>query len=479
MTDMEGMDFMSDMDMEISKTSFPYFFQNVLGMMFPKYMEEWLETMQKTDRTVIICSRDHGKSVFMHCWVVWNLVFQEPPYQMLYISSNQKQTLVHMREIDRYFNHPALKKFRPSRGWAIGNIQLTNGNAILERSVGSQIRGLHPQEIIIDDPLKEFSLAAIQRVTDWFFGDMIPTLHHTANLRMIGTPFTYTDIFAQLEDNAAYTVRKYPCLNSLNEPLWPARWDFDALMQRKAEIGSLKFTREYLCVPISTGTALFNPEFVEKCKNKDYVLKLGNRKEKGYRYYVGVDPAISTDGDYNVITVLEVDDDQNKTIVHVDRAKNVDFRENIEKIKIIGKIFQPEEILYETNTFAKAFTQELRSVSDLNVRDFNTTRKNKQEIILSLQMNIENEKLNLPYGDAASRRVTNMIIEELSMFSITASGRFEGVGAHDDLVMSLALANAASQQRGATFMLLDDMEIFDDAKITINTPLDAIQGLNF
>ena len=250
-------------------------------------------------------------------------------------------------------------------------------------------------------------------------------------------------------------------------------------MQRKAEIGSLKFTREYLCVPISTGTALFNPEFVEKCKNKDYVLKLGNRKDKGYRYYVGVDPAISTDGDYNVITVLEVDDDQNKTIVHVDRAKNVDFRENIEKIKIIGKIFQPEEILYETNTFAKAFTQELRSVSDLNVRDFNTTRKNKQEIILSLQMNIENEKLNLPYGDAASRRVTNMIIEELSMFSITHSGRFEGVGAHDDLVMSLALANAASQQRGATFMLLDDMEIFDDAKITINTPLDAIQGLNF
>ena len=207
MVELEGMDFMSEMDMEISKTSFPYFFQNVLGMMFPKYMEEWLETMSSTDRTVIICSRDHGKSVFMHSWVVWNLIFQEPPFQMLYISSNQKQTLVHMREIDRYFNHPALKRFKPTRGWAIGNIQLTNGNAVLERSVGSQMRGLHPQEIIIDDPLKEFSLVAIQKVTDWFFGDMIPTLHHTANLRMIGTPFTYTDIFAQLEDNPAYTVR--------------------------------------------------------------------------------------------------------------------------------------------------------------------------------------------------------------------------------------------------------------------------------
>ena len=464
--------------MEMSKTSFPYFFQNVLGMMFPAYMQEWLEVMQKTDRTVIVCSRDHGKSVFMHCWVVWNLIFQEPPYQMVYISSNQKQTLVHMREIDRYFNKPALRKFRPSKGWAIGNITLTNGNSVLERSIGSQIRGLHPQEIIIDDPLKEFSLAGINRVTDWFFGDMIPTLHHTANLRMIGTLFTYTDIFTQLEENQAYTVRKYPCLNSLNEPLWPERWDYDALMQRKAEIGSLKFTREYLCVPVSTGTSLFNPEFVQKCKNKNYVLKLGNRKDKGYKYYVGVDPAISTDGDYNVITVLEVDEEMNKTIVHVDRAKNVEFRENIEKIRLIGKIFQPEVILYETNTFAKAFTQELRSISDLNVRDFDTTRKRKQEIILNLQMNIENGKMNFPYGDNASRNLTNTLIEELQMFTITESGRFEGVGAHDDLVMGLALANAATQNATDVFLLLDDLEIFNDPKPT-NTSIGGMLGLNF
>ena len=477
--EVEQLDFVSNMDMELSRTSFPYFFQNVLGLQYPEYMQEWFETMQTTDRTVIVCSRDHGKSVFMHSWVVWNLVFQEPPFQMLYISSNQKQTLVHMREIDRIFNLPALKQFKPSRGWAIGNIQLTNGNAILERSVGSQIRGLHPQEIIIDDPLKEFSLSAIQKVTDWFFGDMIPTLHHTANLRMIGTPFTYTDIFSQLEENDAYTVRKYPCLNAMNEPLWPDRWNYDALMQRKAEIGSLKFTREYMCIPVSTGTALFDQDYVEKCKNKDYVLKLGNRIDKGYKYYVGVDPAISTDGDYNVIIVLEVDEEKNKTIVHVDRAKNVEFRENIEKIRLIGKIFQPEIVLYETNTFAKAFTQELRSMTDLNIKDFNTTRKKKQEIILNLQMNIENGKLNFPYGDNNSKRMTTTLIEELSMFTITESGRFEGVGAHDDLVMGLALANAATQTPSESFLLLDDLGLFEEPQKPSNGVNLGLMGLNF
>jgi len=477
--DIAELDFSHRMDMELSKHSFPYFFQNVLGMMYPKYMEEWLESMETTDRTVIICSRDHGKSVFMHSWVVWNLVFQEPPFQMLYISSNQKQTMVHMREIDRYFNLPQLKHLRPSRGWAIGNIALTNGNSILERSVGSQIRGLHPQEIIIDDPLKEFSISGISRVTDWFFGDMIPTLHHTAKLRMIGTPFTYTDIFSQLEENPAYFVRKYPCFNSLEEPLWPARWDYDALMQRRAEIGSLKFTREYLCIPVSTGTALFGIEHLENAKNKEYVLKLGQRRDKGYRYCVGVDPAISTDGDYNVIMVLEVDDEGNKTVVHVDRAKNVSFRENIDKLRLIGQVFKPDNILYETNTFAKAFTQELRAVSDLNVRDFDTTRKKKQEIILNLQMNFENKKINLPYGDNNSRAVTNLLIEELSMFSITDSGRFEGVGAHDDLVMALALANSAAQTSTDSFILLDDMEIFD-SPITPSYGISrGIAGLNF
>ena len=68
------------------------------------------------------------------------------------------------------------------------------------------------------------------------------------------------------------------------------------------------------------------------------------------------------------------------------------------------------------------------------------------------------------------------IIEELSMFSITQSGKFEGVGAHDDMVMSLALANAATYQNNDNFILLDDLGLFDDATPKPNR--NAI-GLNF
>ena len=475
--ELEAFNFEHEMDMQLSKNSFPYFFQNVLGFDFPSYIQEWHELMNTTQRTVIICSRDHGKSVFMHSWVVWKLIFEEPPYQMLYISSNQKQTLVHMRDIDKMFTHPMLKKFKPARGWAIGNITLTNGNQILERSVGSQIRGLHPQEIIIDDPLKEFSMTGIQKVTDWFYGDMIPTLHHTASLRVIGTPFSYTDIYQQLSENSAYTVRTYPCLNALNEPLWPDRWNYEALMARKAEVGSLMFTREYMCVPISTGTSLFNPEHLDNAKNKDLVLK--PLKREGYKYFIGVDPAISTDGDYNVITVLEMDENENKSIIYIDRAKNVQFRENIQKVKLLNQVFRPEVILFETNTFAKSFTQELRQVADVNVHDFDTTRRKKQEIILNLQMTLENGKINFPYGNEESRKVSSLLIEELSMFAITERGKFEGIGAHDDMVMSLALANAATYQASDNFILLDDLGLFGDEPQQPQRGYSSTIGLNF
>ena len=475
--ELEAFNFEHEMDMQLSKNSFPYFFQNVLGFDFPSYIQEWHELMHSTQRTVIICSRDHGKSVFMHSWVVWKLIFEEPPYQMLYISSNQKQTLVHMRDIDKMFTHPMLKKYKPARGWAIGNITLTNGNQILERSVGSQIRGLHPQEIIIDDPLKEFSMTGIQKVTDWFYGDMIPTLHHTASLRVIGTPFSYTDIYQQLSENSAYTVRTYPCLNALNEPLWPDRWNYEALMARKAEVGSLMFTREYMCVPISTGTSLFNPEHLDNAKNKDLVLK--PLKREGYKYFIGVDPAISTDGDYNVITVLEMDENENKSIVYIDRAKNVQFRENIQKVKLLNQVFRPEVILFETNTFAKSFTQELRQVADVNVHDFDTTRRKKQEIILNLQMTLENGKINFPYGNEESRKVSSLLIEEMSMFAITERGKFEGIGAHDDMVMSLALANAATYQASDNFILLDDLGLFGDEPQRPQRGYSSTIGLNF
>ena len=94
-------------------------------------------------------------------------------------------------------------------------------------------------------------------------------------------------------------------------------------------------------------------------------------------------------------------------------------------------------------------------------------------------MNIENHKIVFPRGSEESRRVTDSILEELSMFAITDPGRFEGVGAHDDLVMALALANAATQTASEAFILLDDIEIFGEPQNAPIGPKQGLLGLNF
>ena len=59
-------DFLTEMDLKMSKGNFPYFFEKVLGYELADFHEEWLDLVNNTSRTVIICSRDHGKSVFFH-----------------------------------------------------------------------------------------------------------------------------------------------------------------------------------------------------------------------------------------------------------------------------------------------------------------------------------------------------------------------------------------------------------------------------
>ena len=69
--EIKNLDFSRNMDLELSKNSFPYFFTEVLGFEFTAFHQEWLDLMNTTDRTVVICSRHHGKSVLMHSWAVW------------------------------------------------------------------------------------------------------------------------------------------------------------------------------------------------------------------------------------------------------------------------------------------------------------------------------------------------------------------------------------------------------------------------
>ena len=65
---------------------------------------------------------------------------------------------------------------------------------------------------------------------------------------------------------------------------------------------------------------------------------------------------------------------------------------------------------------------------------------------MSLLLAFEQGQIKLPYGDERSRTYTNQVMQELNRFGMQKNGKLESVGVHDDLAVSIALANWASKE---------------------------------
>ena len=59
--------------------------------------------------------------------------------------------------------------------------------------------------------------------------------------------------------------------------------------------------------------------------------------------------------------------------------------------------------------------------------------------------------------------MSNAIIQELEAFGISSTGKIEGLGAHDDAVIALALANHATKSFNDAFVDIGSEGIFGDS----------------
>ena len=102
-------------------------------------------------------------------------------------------------------------------------------------------------------------------------------------------------------------------------------------------------------------------------------------------------------------------------------------------------------IYIEDNNFQRVFKDELVRRTDMPVSGFTTTGYNKNSLergVPSLQILFENRKFVIPRKTARDRTMTDILIHELKSFTWT-DGKLQGLGAHDDMVMSLWIANEA------------------------------------
>ena len=287
---------------------------------------------------------------------------------------------------------------------------------------------------------------------------VIPKDHTFCTNGMVShnTPFTTTDLYSQLQRNPIYAFARFPALSEAGEPLWKNRYNKEALLSRRAEVGSTRFSREYLCSPVSAESTLFPEYMLQKCFDEEHTL--GIPTDKQLTIYQGIDLAISANvaADWTVITTLGIDELGCRWILDIQRQRGLSMTDQLMLIEQTARRFKPSLIFIEDNGFQQVFRDSLITNTDLPIQGHTTTSKNKNSLehgLPTLQVLFENRKIIIPRKTERDRAVTDMLVHELVNFTFE-EGKVISVGEHDDMCMSLHIANQATQASTFNFQFV-------------------------
>lgn len=134
----------------------------------------------------------------------------------------------------------------------------------------SHTRGINADIIYVDDPFQDpendLNPTQVLKINNVFKSNIIeiPVPEHGDHLHVATTPqteedFTFdTDLMEDFEHWVQPAIRGHQS----QETIWPERYDYQALMQKKSEIGSKLFNQEFMCSPKSTEVAFFQDQEV-------------------------------------------------------------------------------------------------------------------------------------------------------------------------------------------------------------------------
>lgn len=333
--------------------------------------------------------------------------------------------------------------------WASTNIVCRNGARLTGKGFGSSVRGAHPYWIIVDDGLKDnviYSQLQRQKSIDYFHSVIMNMLVPGGQIVVVGTPFHSSDLYGDLKNKTGWFVIEYPAIFPDGRILWPQRWNFADLMDKKNTQGNIIFSRENLCRPITNEASIFPMEILMRSViGMDKYTLVRNRDDfpiKFNKVVVGCDFAISANvgSDYTVFSVWGVDDSGERWLLYMYREKGKKFYEQMQVLKGLNVRFRPDTMILEQNTFQQIFVEE-GDRQGLPVVG-HTTGIDKYDLKTGwpgLAIDFERGKIHIPTGDKHSQDMKDLIFSDLGSVAFTSQG-LASVGEHDDISSSFWLA---------------------------------------
>lgn len=468
---------------EMLRVSLCLFSRDVLGLTIGPHMLEWGELVETEQRLALIAARGHSKSTFFsYAYPIWR-AWAEPGCEVYLFSGTQDQSIEFLdiilygrSNLKGMIDIPELEHLVPGRYSASRkkgantrlnktDVRLTNGSRIRVLGYGKKTRGRHPKYVVLDDVLSDddmYSQTTRQKNISYLNSAIANLPPPNGQIISVGTPFHAADMWGFLADNPVYTLRKYPGIITDEETgeqraLFPSLWSLEELFKKKQEIGSVAFTREILCQPISDDLSLFPSYLFPPLYDDTQILKptLKSIRERELSVYAGVDVAFSANvgADYFVIFIIGEDRHGNHYILDIYRNKGIAFHDQLKLIEWHCVRYGVDLCLIESNQAQRLLSDELKRTTNLPIKEFYTRAQNKYPLdrgIPGLRINVENHKTIIPRGDVYSKVVTGIWIEECQQFGFV-DGKLQGAGAHDDTVMAWWMATEAAKMGSFSF----------------------------
>lgn len=446
---------------EMERENYLLFFMNKFHAKSYDMHLEWHNLLASSPRLCLLAPRDSGKThFFVVGYVLWNIVYNR--HKLIYlISDSADQAMDLLQKIkDEIETNPAFRylkdKDKPEM-WSRQAISCTNGVRIKVKGFGTAIRGPHPGLIILDDVLNDQDplTAAGRNKAEKYFKSAVSNMirkNKKSQIVLVGTAQHFKDLLHILEDNPAYTWRKYKAIvdKKTKKVLIPERYNWADLQAKKIEIGSLAFAKEFQNEPLDEDSTLFPWELMKLAYDQSFEAPYAYDGNGPFDCYLGADfstPGASSSGssgggDWTVILTIGVHRETERVFLFdVFRGRGLAFTEQLDVVIERMRRFSCVRGFLEDNVFQRIYSQVVQSNTSLPVYGHTVNGGNKKSLssgVPSMVVMFENLKMVLPYaaGDERGKLMTDGLCEELHSFRMM-DGKLGTVADHDDMVMAL------------------------------------------
>lgn len=438
------------------------------------FVKEMFLTVEHNKDIAIMATRGIGKSFFLYTLYPQYKMFLHRGTKFLHISNIPTQCIENLRinksVIDS--NEVLYMKKEVWKGkelkWTERQIEY-NGGMLLTVSAGTSPRGQHVHYCILDDIITEGCQLNDEEAREYLYGQAYPTVQRLGGRMIVsGTPIHIKDLYhfimGDKKDFQGTLIRDgrfsaenfycktYPALKDTGEAFLPEVYPIEVINQIRNKIGEIKFQREYMLNCTDESMTIFSDHLLASVSdaNEKYLYSASGSLN---RFIIGVDVATSghASADFSAFIVLEIvpsKDGYKKIVRHVIHEKGMPIAEQINTIQLLSRDFNNARVVVEKNNVGVALIQELIN-RGVYVDEFVTTSEKKTGMIRYLENSFKNK--NLLFCEETN--VITKLKKELRNFGvkITRSGKekMEALSGHDDLVMSLAMANQAAQDGGS------------------------------